>query len=165
MDYKYIEQLIERYWNAATTPEEEQILRLFFRQSDIPQPLLRYKDLFGYEMAEGSIRLGSDFDQKVLAAVDSATPVVVKARHRSWAESLRPLYQAAAAVAVVVLVGIGAQRSFQKDGAAWDYNPASYSDTYDNPQQAYKVLEDGLEMFQRTASADTVQAGKQVVSQ
>ena len=28
MDYKYIEQLLERYWEAATTAEEERILRV-----------------------------------------------------------------------------------------------------------------------------------------
>ena len=27
MDYKYIEQLLERYWNGETTVEEEDILR------------------------------------------------------------------------------------------------------------------------------------------
>ena len=32
MDYKYIEQLLERYWACETTLEEEQILRAFFLQ-------------------------------------------------------------------------------------------------------------------------------------
>ena len=32
MDYKYIEQLMERYWNAETSLEEESILRSFFSQ-------------------------------------------------------------------------------------------------------------------------------------
>ena len=32
MDYKYIEQLLERYWNCETSAEEEQILRIFFQQ-------------------------------------------------------------------------------------------------------------------------------------
>ena len=41
MDYRYIEQLLERYWNCATTPEEEEILRTFFRQSDVPASLRR----------------------------------------------------------------------------------------------------------------------------
>ena len=27
MDYKYIEQLLERYWECQTSPEEEQILK------------------------------------------------------------------------------------------------------------------------------------------
>ncbi|MBQ4446467.1 MAG: pyruvate ferredoxin oxidoreductase, partial [Prevotella sp.] len=32
MDYKYIEQLLERYWQGMTTLEEERILRAFFSQ-------------------------------------------------------------------------------------------------------------------------------------
>ena len=30
MDYKYIEQLLERYWEGETTLQEEAILRTFF---------------------------------------------------------------------------------------------------------------------------------------
>ena len=52
MDYKYIQQLLERYWMCETTLEEEEILRTFFSQKDIPAGLLRYKDLFAYEQAD-----------------------------------------------------------------------------------------------------------------
>ena len=41
MDYKYIEQLVERYWNCETTTEEERILRTFFSQKDVPVQLLQ----------------------------------------------------------------------------------------------------------------------------
>ena len=36
MDYKYINQLLERYWECKTTLEEEQILRSFFSQLCVP---------------------------------------------------------------------------------------------------------------------------------
>ena len=49
MDYKYIEQLLERYWACETSLEEEEILCMFYSQKDIPANLLRYKDLFVYE--------------------------------------------------------------------------------------------------------------------
>ena len=39
MDYKYIEQLLERYWAAETSLEEEDILRAFFSQKEIPAEL------------------------------------------------------------------------------------------------------------------------------
>ena len=39
MDYKYIKQLLERYWNCETSLEEEDILRTFFSQEDIPSEL------------------------------------------------------------------------------------------------------------------------------
>ena len=34
MDYKYIEQLLERYFAAETSLEEEHILRAFFSQKE-----------------------------------------------------------------------------------------------------------------------------------
>lgn len=36
MDYKYINQLLERYWRCETSLEEEDILRSFFSQKDVP---------------------------------------------------------------------------------------------------------------------------------
>lgn len=49
MDYKYIEQLLERYWQAETTLEEEEILRTFFCQKDLPAEMQQYAPLFAYE--------------------------------------------------------------------------------------------------------------------
>ena len=46
MDYKYIEQLMERYWNAETSLEEESILRTFFSQKDIPAEMEHLRPLF-----------------------------------------------------------------------------------------------------------------------
>ena len=52
MDYKYIEQLIERYWKCQTTQQEEEILRAFFAQDVVPASLARYKGLFEYEQQQ-----------------------------------------------------------------------------------------------------------------
>jgi len=165
MDYKYIEQLLERYWAAETSPEEENILKAFFSQQDVPAELQAYADLFRCMDAEGDVALGDDFDARMLQAVGldetSERPAeirVFKARKVRKPLGLRPLYQAAASVAVVVLISLGAQRLFspsQQSDASWDYNPDSYSDTYSTPTQAYHVLESSLELFQKTASADT----------
>jgi len=164
MDYKYIEQLLERYWEARTTTAEEQILRSFFSQSELPAHLASYRTLFDYQSAQQEIGLGEDFDARLLSLVDAGhekeeKPLLVKMRRPTWRQSLHPLFQAAAGVAIVVLISLAAGHSFSESAdknTAWDYNPASYNDTYTNPQQAYHVVADGLEMFQRTASADTL---------
>ena len=39
MDYKYINQLLERYWKCETSLEEEEILRTFFSQDELPAEL------------------------------------------------------------------------------------------------------------------------------
>ena len=52
MDYKYINQLLDRYWKAETSLEEEEILRAFFSQDELPAELKPYQALFSYEMGE-----------------------------------------------------------------------------------------------------------------
>lgn len=144
MDYKYIEQLLERFWECQTSPEEEQILRDFFKQEEVPAELAQYKPLFDFERSERNIRLGSDFDQRVLSRVAEEQPVVAK--RISFTRRLRPLYQAAASIAVVLMLGTAAQHSFHESQKTpvWDYNTTSYKDTYKDPQVAYNVTMDAL---------------------
>ena len=64
MDYKYIEQLLERYWAAETSLEEESILRTFFSQKDIPAEMEHLRPLF-IDEAVGET-LDDDFDVRQL---------------------------------------------------------------------------------------------------
>lgn len=111
MDYKYIEQLLDRYWQCATSPEEESILRAFFSQKEMPAELEKYKSLFVYENAQAKLHLDESFDERVLAAAGIAeeeeekpSTKVVKIGHVTLATRLRPLFRAAAAVAIVTLL-------------------------------------------------------------
>lgn len=114
MDYKYIKQLLERYWQCETTLEEEEILRTFFSQKDVPAELLTYKPLFNYQLAEPKTDvLGSDFDDKLLKMVNEQEPV--KAKVVSLSQRLRPLFKAAAVVAIVLTIGNAAQLPFKND--------------------------------------------------
>lgn len=114
MDYKYIKQLLERYWNCETSLEEEDILRTFFSQEDIPSELESYKALFTYELGESKNEaLGDDFDQKMMDIIESQKPE--KAKVISLTERLKPLFKAAAMVAIFLTLGNAAQVPFQKD--------------------------------------------------
>ena len=95
MDYKYIEQLLERYWQGMTTLEEERILRAFFSQDDIPVSLLPYRSLFTFEQYDKTTNvLGDDFDEKILEMIDEKEPV--KAKTIRLTNRLMPLFRAAA---------------------------------------------------------------------
>ena len=115
MDYKYIEQLLERYWDCETTNEEESILRTFFSQKDVPARLLKYRSLFGYQkQAADDSPLGDEFDKKVLEAIYDDiedSPKVVKAKVVSFGSYVKPLFKAAAVVAMVLTIGDAAQWS------------------------------------------------------
>lgn len=168
MDYKYIEQLLERYWAAETTEQEEEILKAFFSQDEVPDELAAYKPLFDYESKQAQLHLGADFDKRILAAIgqdaDEAKPREVKIAHITWSHRLQPLFRAAAVVAIVTLVGITAQRTFvttpqaTEPAQGWDYSQEAYKDSYSDPNQAHQAAMKALEMFKKgpqTASADS----------
>ena len=117
MDYKYIEQLLERYWQGETTLQEENILRSFFSQQDIPEHLQKYKALFTYEKEEP---LGDDFDTRILEMIGEGEP---KAKTVTMISRLTPLFKAAAIVAIVLTLGNAAQ-------APWNYG-------WDDPKDEY----------------------------
>lgn len=109
MDYKYIEQLLERYWQCETSLEEEVQLRTFFTEGNVPLHLLRYKELFVYQQLQQEVGLGEDFDARVLAEVEAP---VVKAQRLTLTARFIPLFKAAAVVAVVLSLGNVMQHSF-----------------------------------------------------
>ncbi len=65
MDSKYIEQLLERYWNCETSLEEEKQLRDYFLGADIPAQWKGASVLFRYFDRQKKDRLtGQAFDQE-----------------------------------------------------------------------------------------------------
>ena len=114
MDYKYIEQLVERYWQCQTSVEEEAILKAFFSQPHVPEHLQAYKAWFNGEKLLQESKLGSDFDARLLARIENED-VVVKARRMTLASRFAPLLKAAAVVALIAGLGGTLQRSFFGD--------------------------------------------------
>ena len=115
MDSKYIEQLLQRYWQCDTSPEEETQLRHFFLHEEVPPHLQCYKSLFEYQEEQRHVQVSADFDDRLMARLKADKPVVVKARRVPTFLRLIPLLRAAAAI--VVLLGLGhlMQRQFYSD--------------------------------------------------
>ena len=131
MDYKYIEQLMERYWNAETTLEEESILRTFFRQENIPAEMEPMRALFADEASHQT--LDDDFDARMLQMVnEEGAPKSIKAREVTLTQRLMPLFRAAAVVAIILTLGNAAQ-------APWDSAWSTPSDYAENLKDADTV--------------------------
>lgn len=146
MDYKYIEQLLSRYFEATATLKEEQILKAFFAQDDkeLPEALRRYKPLF--EVMEKGDVLGTDFDDRILSLIGNASgrrnvidnasercsigqAAPQKARIISLQERFRPLLRAAAVVAVILTLSTAINQSFRDDNVWTDEDQiAHYQD-------------------------------------
>ena len=94
MDYKYIEQLLERYWQCETSLAEEEILRAFFSQDNVSQHLSQYAPLFAGSRAQRQVAaLGDDFDSRILAMTEER-PAPVKARTVTLRSRFMPLFKA-----------------------------------------------------------------------
>lgn len=134
MDYKYIEQLLERYWECTTSLEEENILRTFFRQKDVPASLLQYKALFTYEQTQKEEEvLGEEFDRKMMEMINE--PTTVKARTIRLTQRLMPLFKAAAVVAIILTLGNAAQVAFNQEDP-YDMNMAEVQQPNEGPSVA-----------------------------
>jgi len=141
MDYKYIEQLLERYWLGDTTLQEERILKAFFSQEDVPAELRQYRSLFAYEQQQAEYDvLGNDFDERMKELVSESKP---RAHVVSIAEKLMPLFKAAAIVAIFLTLGNAAQRAFEA--------PADES-------ESVAAVEQVIEQGRSVAMSDSVKA-------
>lgn len=121
MDYKYIIQLLERYWKCETSLEEEKILRTFFSQAELPDELKSYQHLFAYEQSEArNEALGKDFDQRMMSIIGQEDAMSIrKAKVYSIASRLKPFFKAAAIVAIFLTLGNAMQVPFEHDNAEY----------------------------------------------
>lgn len=108
MDYKYIEQLIDRYFEGETTLEEEQILKKFFAQEELPEHLRKWQALFIAERDLAAAHLDESFHERILALTGEYH---VKAQPISLHVRLRPLYRVAAFLAFAVVMGTAVEYS------------------------------------------------------
>ncbi|MBO4907101.1 MAG: hypothetical protein J5486_08750 [Bacteroidaceae bacterium] len=102
MDYKYIEQLIERYLQCETTIHEERILREFFAQDDVPTHLKQWQSLFAAQHELSQAHLDADFNKRIMELTSTR---VVTPRRITLYQRMRPLFRAAAIVAFAIVIG------------------------------------------------------------
>ncbi|MBO5698692.1 MAG: hypothetical protein J6R79_01640 [Bacteroidaceae bacterium] len=155
MDYKYIEQLLERYWQAETTVQEERILQAFFAQEVVPVHLAKWQPLFREMASMREASVSDDFDQRLMVRLSpqfAATPTV-----SSW-DKVRRVLLGAVAVSGLFFIGaatlhlITLQQRSSNPVVVWDYNPDSYKDSYENPEAAYDESLEALKIISKQLS-------------
>ena len=140
MDYKYIEQLLERYWACETSLQEEQILRTFFQQEDVPAHLMAYKAIFDVQQEQAEASLDEEFDARMLQMVDNDECSMTKAQPLTgWRRSWRPFYQAAGLVALILTIGMAAQQSFDASEKT-EQTQYAEADSMESPVQELEPL-------------------------
>ena len=159
MDYKYIEQLVERYFACDTTELEEQILRKFFLSDEMPEHLAAYKDLFRGLQEESNVELPADFDDRFRQKLPLAKGKVLSLRGRiaSLNKGMKPFYKAVASVALVITVGVTSSQYWSSQAPEpVEYNYASYHETYSDPKVACEKVADALKSLSDALRGDEV---------
>lgn len=142
-----IEQLLDKYWKADTSLEEEKELRDFFNSQDVPDDLKEVASLFNYfEFQKKQTLNEGDFKQNLKVSDDGRRGKVVK------------LMFTTAKIAAGVLVVVAAT-FLVRDEIRKSY-PTEVVDTYSDPELAFEETKKALMMISRGFGKAKQGAGK-----
>lgn len=132
----HIDTLLERYWNCETTLSEEQELRDFFSQNNLPAAWQPYAPLFAYTRGEQSVSLSEGFDERLKKAMEKE-----KAGNKEYItiRIFAPLLRVAASLLLIVGLGISIFFITRQNNNPW------FVETYDDPNAAIKDASYALE--------------------
>lgn len=162
MNYTYIEQLLERYWNGETNLDEEQILKSFFCQEDVPAHLQEYAEFFVYAKESKELTVSEDFDARfagLLNEEEQGGVIHAKAIRIPLKMRLMPFLKAAAVVAVTLTVGGAAMRGLMRPETMEPINLTS--GTYVQTEDVKQVIETAQRSM--TAKADSINGDNKAV--
>jgi len=147
MNTEEIKNLLERYYNAECSEEEEMILRKFFREEDVPEELLEEKEIFNYYSSSGTVpEPSAGFEERIISAIDKAdTATLTSGRRKLWLSI--------ASIAAGLLILTGTYFFFS--------NRSENIDTFSDPDIAYaeamKILYNvSVRMNRGTRALETV---------
>jgi hypothetical protein len=122
-----IEVLIEKYYRGETTVREENELRDFFRNGDVPDRLKTEAGIFGFFYSEAETPLPGDLESRL----GSMGPVT-RRPGRIPGRNLRTYLVSGIAAAILVLIGIFVDMRIREAGPL-----EVKTDTYEDPYLAY----------------------------
>lgn len=150
MDLDRMNDLLQKYWNAETSLEEEQQLREFFAKEPVPENLKETAGLFQYfEMQK---KVGIDdvaFDRELKQKIKPAGKVINL--------SLMQVARIAAGLFVVVAATFFVRQEIKK---AYPDAPTAEEDTYSDPKVAFEETKKALMMISKSFNKAQKEASK-----
>jgi hypothetical protein len=123
MNTEEIKRLLEKYYNAECSEEEEMILRKFFIEEDVPEELREEKEILNYYSVSSTVPEPSDgFEERIISAIDNAETVFTTT-------SRRKLWLSITSIAAGLLILAGSYFFF--------INRSENTDTFSDPDIAY----------------------------
>ena len=127
-----LKRLIDRFYKGESSEEEENILREFFRKSDVPEGYEAEKEIFSFYTGSENIPEPSiDFEARILAGIDASERVSGSKKTKKYIISIM-----SAAAGLLLLAG----------SYFYFTSKAEPTDTFKDPEMAYaetiKILRD-----------------------
>jgi len=158
MEQAEIKVLLDKYWQAESSLEEERQLADYFRRPEIDPTLEPLRSLFDWRAEEAELMPGEDFDRRILERIaQQAPPLAQPPVSTIPVPHLRlPSIGYAAAAAVILCICISFFLTVSSPGpghsVATSAPPPSIApptvheikDTYDDPQQALAAVRHAL---------------------
>jgi hypothetical protein len=123
MNTEELNRLLEKYYDGASTEDEENILRSFFNGDGIPEGYEAEKAIFGY-FTEGSVSIEgpSDLEARIFNRIEKAEKI---GQRSLLARSIVPYFGIAAGILIII-------------GLWFFFNNKRYQDdTFSDPKLAY----------------------------
>lgn len=136
MNTERINKLLERYYEALTTEAEEEELRRFFAEGEVPAHLMGEKELF-LQLQEVSAEVSAPegLEERLATAIDSwAAQEETERKRHSRIYRLR--WMGGIAASIVVLLAFG-----------WNLYEPARRDTCATPEEAYAEAHEALMQF------------------
>ncbi len=146
MDSKKLEQLLQKYWNCETSLEEEQMLRDYFRNENVPKQEKETALLFQYFEQQKQQSVNEHFDKALLGQLKKPKGKVTNLVQTSL--------RIAAGIAVLVAAVFFVRQEIRKN------DTLAMEDTYDDPQKALEETKKALMMISKGFGRAEMQAKK-----
>ena len=146
MNFTEIEQMIGKFYEGETTPEEERKLREFFSREEIPPHLAVHAGLFRfYEESEKEGIPDPGFEDKLIARLGETPVIPLYSRRKQF------FYLTGMAAAFLLLVGLFF--TFRNDILQHSYSDKEAAAAYEKAEKALLLLSSnlntGLDQLQR----------------
>jgi hypothetical protein len=151
MDSNLIEQLLEKYWMAETSLEEEQQLRDFFQGKEVPESMKATAEMFRFFDAEKNKSLNENFEHAVTKQL----------RKRRGGKVISMSFTNISRIAAGILVVVAATY-FIRQEVRKSY-PQELQDTYSDPEMAFEETKKALMMISSSFGKAKHEAGKMKV--
>ncbi|ANI90027.1 hypothetical protein A9P82_12490 [Arachidicoccus ginsenosidimutans] len=151
MEYNDIKILLDKYLAGETSLEEEKLLGEYYAKPDVHADFAAFKPLFDYFSSEKNLTTSEGFEEKILSKIKEET---------APAKTFKLYWLRVAAVVLLLLGSAGIiYKSVDKnkivpvqnvaEATQINNSAAEITDTYSNPEDAKKAVEQALALLSK----------------